>query len=70
MKSIHFPAIKSPPAAEMPVDIADFLRNAGAAMCCHPALEGAGLSSLCAYLGAANQLAEGESGLGRLMAGA
>ena len=39
-------------------------------MCCHPALEGAGLSSLCAYLGAANQLAEGESGLGRLMAGA
>lgn len=70
MKSIHFPATKSPPAAELPVHIADFLRNAGAAACCHPTLEGAGLSSLCAYLGATNQLAEGESGLGGLMASA
>lgn len=68
MKSIHFTATKSPPTAELPLDISDFLRNAGAAMCCHPTLEGAGLSSLCAYLGATNQLAEGESGLGGLMA--
>jgi len=68
MKSIHFPTTKSPPAAGLPVDIADFLRNAGTATCFHPTLEGAGLISLCAYLGATHQLEQRKSGLGRLMA--
>ena len=68
MKSIHFPAAKSPRAADISVEIANFLRAAGAAMCCHPTLEGAALSSLCMYLGTSGQLEEGESGLGGLMA--
>jgi pimeloyl-ACP methyl ester carboxylesterase len=68
MKSIHFPSEVSPPAADLPVDIGNFLRNGGAGACRHPTIEGALLSSLCTLLGSTGRLENGESGLGGLMA--
>jgi predicted esterase len=68
MKSVHFPSESSPPDAALPIDIGDFLRNAGAGSCRHPTIEGALLSGLCALLGSTGRLGDGESGLGGLMA--
>jgi predicted esterase len=68
MKSIHFPTDISPPAAELPVNVGDFLHTAGSSACCHPTIEGILLTGLCALLGASGQLVDGESGLGALMA--
>ncbi len=68
MKSIHFPSPTSPPAAELPVKVGDFLRKAGSAACCHPTLEGTLLAGLGTFLETTGQLEDGESGLGRLLA--
>lgn len=68
MKSIRFSSPTSPPAAELPVNVGDFLRKAGSAACCHPTLEGTLLTGLCAFLGATGGLADGESGLAGLLA--
>ncbi len=68
MKNIHFPTDISPPAADLPVNVGDFLRKAGSAACCHQTIEGTLLTGLCAMLGARGQLADGESGLGGILA--
>lgn len=68
MKSIRFSSPTSPSAAQLPVNVGDFLRKAGSAACCHPTLEGTLLTGLCTFLGATGGLGDGESGLGWLLA--
>jgi len=50
MKSLKFATENPPPPATLPVNVAGFLQNFGAAAVCHPVAEGALLAAFCAFL--------------------